>query len=186
MDRVSTVVNLVSAFTSEHVFVYLWIVGASMEFLTEAAMVVMLQGRKVVKINIEHTKELLGALVLIMLGESVITSTTTYTSYAAEGSQQKEYYEVLFLSFLLTFMYTLLYFNMQPAAKDHALRRFRLTGVLLLLFNKFLGLSLLTIGACIKLTVNTVAQEKKELSPFVANALFWKIICQPKAQRSCT
>lgn len=106
-----------------------------------------------------------------MLGESVITSTITYQPYAAEGSQQKEYYEVLFLSFLLIFMSTLLYFNMQPAATDHALRRSRLTGVLLFLFDKWLGLFFLTIDACIKLTVSTVAQEKNELSPFVANAL---------------
>lgn len=87
--RVSTVVYMVSAFTSEYVFVYLWIVGTTMEFLTEAAMVVMLQGRTLVKINIEHTKEGLGVLVLIMLGESVISSTITYKSYTAKGSQQK-------------------------------------------------------------------------------------------------
>ena len=169
---VSIVMFLMAALgpVSEKLFVLWWIAAALWEFCLEVGMVVFLQGDRLIKINIEHTKERLGVLVLVMMGETVITSTITYKSYAAEGTEETQYYTILSLSFLLIFMFTLLFFNMQPAPKDHALRRSKLTGVSLLMLNKLLGLSLLTIGACIKLSVHQVV-ENELLTPFLTNAL---------------
>ena len=117
--------------SSEHsLLIPLWVAAATWEFLSEVGLVVILKGDRLIKTNIEHTKERMGVLVLVMLGETVITSTITYKEFASEESTNKsQYYTVLTLAFLLIFMFLLLFFNMQPAPKDHALRRSRSTGV---------------------------------------------------------
>jgi hypothetical protein len=77
---------------------------------------------------------------------------------------------VLALSFVLVFMFTLMFFNGQPAPKDHALRRSRVRGSSLLVLNKTLGLPLLMIGVSIKLAVDAVAKGE-EMSEFGASIL---------------
>ena len=76
-----------------------------------------------------------------MLGESVISSTITIREYAndGEGSESTKYYSVLGLSFLLIFMFSLLFFNVQPHPKDHGLRRSRFFGISIMILNKWLG-----------------------------------------------
>ena len=96
-----------------------------------------------------------------MLGETVISSTITYREYAEEkGAESKKYYVVLTLSFLLIFMFCLLYFNVQPNPKDHALRRSRFFGTTAFVINKWLGMTLLMIGVSIKLVVEAVAKDE--------------------------
>jgi len=168
---VSCLLFLAAALLPEEYVGIVWSLAAAWEFFIEIGMVSLLQGTKLIPINIDHTNERLSVLVLIMLGETVITSTITYKSYAAEAEEQaktREYYTVMTLSFLLMFMYILLFFNQQPAPKDHGMRRSRLAGISLMLLVKLLGLSLLTMGACMKLSVNAVI-EGKALSPFISN-----------------
>jgi len=152
--------------------VYCWTAAAIIDYSTESFLTWVLPGTKLIPINIEHTKDRLGVLVLVMLGETVISSTITYREYAADSSIQEgtQYYIVLSLSFLLIFMFTLIFFNMQPAPRDHALRRSRLAGTLVLVLNKTLGLSLLSVGVSIKLAVKAVA-ENDALSRFASALL---------------
>lgn len=99
--------------------------------------------------------------VLVMLGETVISSTITYREFAEdEDTESRTYYIVLALSFLLIFMLCLLYFNVQPNPKDHGLRRSRFFGTSVLIINKWLGMTLLMIGVSIKLVVEAVAKDE--------------------------
>lgn len=110
-----------------------------------------------------------------MLGETVISSTITYREYAeAEGSESRQYYTVLAMSFLLIFMFTLLYFNVQPHSKDHAFRRSRFFGTSVMILNKWLGMTLLMIGVSIKMVVEAVA-ESKTMSDF-SNTLLTRAV----------
>jgi len=169
---VACLLFVAAALLPEEYVIVFWSLAAAWEFFIEVGMVSSLKGEKLIKINIDHTNERLGVLVLIMLGETVITSTITYKSYATEAEEEMdatEYYTVMTLSFLLMFMYILLFFNQQPAPKDHGMRRSLFSGICLMLLNKLLGLVLLTIGACMKLCVSAVI-EGDDLTPFVSNA----------------
>lgn len=101
-----------------------------------------------------------------MLGETVISSTITYRKYQRlEDVESNTYYIVLGLSFLLIFMFSLLFFNVQPHPKDHAFRRSRFFGISVMFLNKWLGMTLLMVGTSVKLVVQAVA-EKEALSAF--------------------
>lgn len=150
---------------------FAWGLVALLDHFMELWLPYFLPGNKLIPTNIEHTKDRLGVLVLVMLGETVISSTMTFREFAADANiQDNRYYVVLGLSFLLIFMFMLLYFNMQPAPKDHALRRSRIVGSIHLVLNKTLGLSLLSIGVSIKLAVEAVSIGE-DMSPFAGRLL---------------
>jgi hypothetical protein len=150
---------------------FFWI-AANLEFWGEVLLVNFLVGRRMVPINIDQTKERLGAMELVMLGESVLSVCMIYRELLAEGElvQDEEeemkdedmprrglqhYYLVLGYSFLLIFMFLLLYFHMQPSPGDHAFRRSRFHGTAVLFLHKILGLAYLSIGMSIKLVVES-------------------------------
>jgi low temperature requirement protein LtrA len=150
----------------------LWAVIACSEHFLEFWVPHFIPGDKLVPVNIDHTQDRLGVLVMVMLGETVISATITYReldhhSNAGDGSR---YYVVLMLSFLLIFMFMQLFFNAQPAPKDSALRRSRTLGSILVILNKTLGLTLLLIGVSIKIAVEAVT-EGEDLNRFAAHLL---------------
>lgn len=144
-----------------------WTVAFVLDLLMVPTVALCLPVAKLIPINIEHTKDRLGVLVLIMLGETVISSTMTYREYATERDvgESWRYYVVLGLAFLLIFMLTLLYFHVQPEPRDHALRLSKWLGTLLMLLNLIMGMTLLTLGVSIKLVVHAVAEDE-DLSTF--------------------
>jgi low temperature requirement protein LtrA len=146
-----------------------WAVTAALDWSTEFILSKALPGPKLLPVNIEHSKDRLGVLVLVMLGETVISSTISYREEvsAVDAEEQNQYYTVLVLAFLLIFMFCLIFFNMQPPVQHHAFRRSRLAGCTLLLLNKALGLALLCVGVCIKLAIQEIVEEeyKEEASP---------------------
>lgn len=149
-----------------------WI-AASLEFFGEAFMVYALKGNLLVPINIEHAKERLGAMELICLGETILSVTLIYREMMAEKEEELEeaterelslsysFYWVLGWSFLLIFMFLLLYFNMQPDPEDHALRRSRAHGTLLMILHKVMGLAFLAVGVSVKLVVESLLAEEE-------------------------
>lgn len=140
-----------------------WSLAAVLDWTSELGSLCALRGNRLIPIDIEHSQERLGVLILVMLGETVISSTITYRQAAKEqGEESSTYYVVLALSFLLIFMLTLLYFNVEPPPSYHAFRRSRLTGTLCLVINKLLGMALLVIGVCIKESVEAVAEGEEE------------------------
>ena len=151
----------------------LWF-AAIVEFFFEAVTSAFADGQKLVPVNIEQSKERLGALELIMLGETVLSVTLTYRELQQQqhddDSDEEQavlveastslYYWVLGLSFLLIFMFVLMYFHVQPAPSEHAFRRSRFRGTTLLIVLKALALALLTVGVSVKLVVEAVLEEE--------------------------
>jgi low temperature requirement protein LtrA len=146
-----------------------WI-AANLEFWGEVLLINVVEGRRMVPINIDQTKERLGAMELVMLGESVYSVCMIYRELLVKGEVQGEeeeetkdedmlrwglqpYYFVLGYSFLLIYMFLLLYFHMQPSPADHAFRRSLFHGATVLFLHKILGLVYLTVGTSIKLVV---------------------------------
>ena len=128
----------------------------------------------VVPINIEHSKDRLGVSCLVMIGETIISITMEYREHMEAGGLsdrvETPYYTLLALAFLLVFMFTLLYFNMQPPPALHAFRRSLPSGWSVLVLHKLMGLSLLAVGVAIKVAVSTVVEEE-ELTPFASRLL---------------
>jgi low temperature requirement protein LtrA len=149
----------------------LWM-AAGVETLAEIVLSQVLVGRRLVPINIDHTKERLGALVLVMLGETVLSVTITYRELKqeqqGEAHHHSNYYWALGLSFLLMFMFTLLFFHMQPSPAEHAFHRSRMHGTLTFVAHKILGLALLSVGVSVKLVVESVMdpEDNANISPF--------------------
>jgi len=136
--------------------------------------VVEIPRSSIVPINIEHSKDRLGVLCLVMIGETIISITIEYREHMEEGvlSEQVEesYYALLALACLLVFMFTLLYFNMQPPPALHAFRRSTTLGWAVLALHKLMGLALLAVGVAIKVAVSTVV-ENEQLTPFASKLL---------------
>jgi low temperature requirement protein LtrA len=151
----------------------LWI-AAFIESSTELFMIGLIDMNRLIPINIEQSKERLGALELIVLGETVSSVTNTYRELRSKErvatTEEAMYYWLLGLSFLLIFMFTLLYFHMQPAPDGHAFRRSRLHGTILFVAHKVLGLALLTVGVSVKLVVRSVVVNE-EMSPFASRLM---------------
>mmetsp|Transcript_23454 Transcript_23454/g.48691 ORF Transcript_23454/g.48691 Transcript_23454/m.48691 type:complete len:400 (+) Transcript_23454:194-1393(+) len=164
MVSITVVLFLVTAiftYNSHSLTRYVWIASAAVDLCTELPMLFFLSGRQLVPVNIEHSKDRLGVLVLVMMGETVISASVAYREYMEEGLgriETQNLYIVLVFSFLLVFMFTLLFFNMQPHPKDHAFRRSRVAGLGCLVLNKILGMTLLLVGVYIKLAVDSVAE----------------------------
>lgn len=159
--------------SSPVLFVCFW-AAALLEFCGEAFMMNMLSGRRMIPVNIDQTKERLGAMELVMLGESVLSVCIIYREFQAKreleegvGGEDKaviRFYYVLGFSFLLIFMFLLLYFHMQPSPTDHAFRRSRFHGTALLILHKVLGLTYLAVGTATKLIVEDVLEDQPEKS----------------------
>jgi low temperature requirement protein LtrA len=149
-----------------------WWIVVAIETLMEFTNMPFLRGTKLVPINIDKSKERLGCIVLIMLGESVLSGTILYREIKNEEGIQNEqgYVWVLTLAFLLVFMFTLIHFHMSPPAADHAFRRSRIHGCLLLICYRLLGLALLAVGVAVKLFVLAVVEDE-ELTPFASRLM---------------
>lgn len=170
---------LVAASTSSDKYAKsgLWM-AALIELFGESLFIFVLRGPRLVPVNIEHTKERLGALELIMLGETALSVTITYRELDQEGiigNAKTRYYWVLVLSFLLIFMFCLLYFHLEPKPQNHAIRRSRMHGILLMILHKLLGLALLTMGTSVKLVVEAVILQEETTSKFVYRCLGWGV-----------
>ena len=109
----------------------------------------------VTPVNIEHMKDRQGCFILVVLGETVVSSIITFKSAQGTGVEGR-YYLTSALSFLMIFSFTLLYFHLQPAPQDNAMRKSRSRGILLYQCTILLGASLLCAGVGVKLIVDAV------------------------------
>jgi low temperature requirement protein LtrA len=143
-------------------------VAVLIELATEFSMTFALIGTSLVPINIEHVKDRLGVLLLVMLGETVISSTIEYRRLveAEEIHDYGDYYWVLGWALVIVFFYTLLYFAMSPPPALHGFRRSRNHGCLLLICHKFMCGSVLAVGVAVKLTIEAVINQEESLSDF--------------------
>ena len=127
---------------------------AIVETLIVGSIIRFLRKEDMIPINIEHTKDRLGTMVLIMLGETVVSVSIQYR-LLQKGSIliMERYYWTTGYSFLLIFTFTLLYFHMQPSPSTNGFHRSRLRGLLLLQSHKLLGMTLLSIGVAVRMMI---------------------------------
>lgn len=152
-----------------------WTISGFVECMLEVILSIFVTGRKLVPVNVEHSTDRLGVLVLVMLGETVVSATMTYREREKEDSGEVQaeaflYYQVLAYSFLIIFMFCLLYFHLQPPPALNAIRRSRQAGITMLLCTKALGLVLLAVGVSIKQIVRFVS-EGESVIPYFTSAL---------------
>lgn len=150
-------------------------VGLGLEFI----LCFSLKPGEMVPDNIEHAKDRLGVLLLVMIGETVISTTIEYRRLVEEEDFEDTnkaigYYWILFSALVLVFSYSLLYFRVSPPPAYHAYRRSRTHGCLLLLIHKLLCGSVLAVGVAVKLTIHTFFAEEEEqeqslLTPFTSS-----------------
>lgn len=157
--------------------VLLW-VAVLVEAFLEFIVVYNLSRDELVPVNIEHSKDRLGILLLVMLGETIISTTIEYRRLAEkeEIPDYAAYYWVLFWALVLVFFYTLLFFAMTPPPSQHAFRRSKLRGCLLLISHKLLCGSVLAVGTGVKLTIEAVAAQE-ELTDFCVNLMSASVGC---------
>ena len=75
---------------------------------------------------------------------------------------------------MLTFMFTLLYFHLQPPIHEHALRRSIFHGIGFYIAHKALGLVLLAMGVAVKLHVETLLL-REPVSEFAAKLMGYSV-----------
>jgi hypothetical protein len=150
----------------ERAGIFLWI-AVLIELFSEFIMAFSLRRADMIPINIEHTKDRMGILLLVMLGETVISATIEYRRLTEEEEIENlsDYYWILFWALVLVFFYTLLFFAMTPPPAFHAFRRSRLHGCTLIVVQKILCGCVLAVGAGVKLTIEAVTKQE-ELTDF--------------------
>lgn len=123
---------------------YLWVVAALVTYGTGALTFRLSHVR--LPVNVAHFAERHGLYVTLNLGESIIVLAT------ATERLDSDHYLVVFLGFVLVFSVQLLYYETQPDAPgDHALRASIERGRFFVSSHFFLILSLIGIGAGLKL-----------------------------------
>jgi hypothetical protein len=151
--------------------------GTATEFFGEMFLMKLTEGRRLLPINIEQSKERLGALELIMLGETVLSVCIIYREFHSSTKDAQAYYWILGFSFLLIFMFLLFFFHMQPSPEDHAARRSRHHGVALYLLHKTLALTFLAVGTSVKVVVNCYLNEEPSLPRFGTSLFGYSVGC---------
>jgi low temperature requirement protein LtrA len=132
-----------------------------------------------IPINIDHINDRCGVLLLVMLGETVISATIDYRQVVSSANILKfatEYYWVLFWALFLVFFYSLLFFAIIPPPEFHAARRSRILGCMLAVTHKLTCTSALAVGACVKMTIEAVV-EQEDLSDFAINLMSVSVGC---------
>ena len=142
----------------------LWGVAALVTQLYEPIMAHVLAGEALVPINIEHSTDRYNCLVLVALGENVVSATLAYRDLAVDD-RVGAYYTVSGLSFLMSFSFLLLFFALQPSREDHAFRRSRRAGLSILYLHRGLGGALIGVSVGTKVVVAHVVEPTQALLP---------------------
>mmetsp|Transcript_3014 Transcript_3014/g.5670 ORF Transcript_3014/g.5670 Transcript_3014/m.5670 type:complete len:470 (+) Transcript_3014:270-1679(+) len=124
---------------------------------------VRIKHSELVPINIDHYADRLGAMVMVVLGESIVSAIINYNKLS-ESQRTTEYYEAMALTLLLTYAVGLIYFSLQPPRDLHALRRHSYSGIGFLLLHMVLAISLLAMGVGIKFIIDAVINPDSEES----------------------
>jgi low temperature requirement protein LtrA len=161
-----------------HSILFLWM-AALLELSFEFLLSFNVNREDLVPINIDHINDRCGVLLLVMLGETVISATIEYrrvTSSANILNFATEYYWVLFWALFLVFFYSHLFFAIIPPPEFHAARRSRILGCALAVTHKMTCTSALAVGACVKITIEAVV-EQENLSDFAVDLMSTSVGC---------
>lgn len=111
-----------------------------------------------IMINIDHISDRQGCMVMVMLGESIVSATVRYRSLDV-SSRSFDYYGSMALNTVLVFCLALLYYHMQPPREYHAARLSKKRGILAMYAHVGLFPSFLAVGVGVKLIVSTVTAD---------------------------
>ena len=100
-----------------------------------------------------HTRARLTSLVLVTLGETVVTSMVRFQNAVASTEQWSTYGWTVGLCLVVVFAMMLLYVQMLPSLRDDAMNRSTLAETLLFVQHKLLGMALLAVGVGLRRTM---------------------------------
>eukprot|EP00039_Didymoeca_costata_P020511 m.341530 g.341530 ORF g.341530 m.341530 type:complete len:449 (+) comp20169_c0_seq1:208-1554(+) len=118
-----------------------------------------------IPVHVDHSNERKGCVVMVILGESVVSSVLNYHVRRKTVIVKDEYLGALALTMLLLFCLGLIYYGVNPPRELHALKRGRVPALTFLLVHYCLFWSLLLIGVGIKQIMDVVFNEKDHI-PF--------------------
>ncbi|CAK4088866.1 unnamed protein product [Aphanomyces euteiches] len=116
--------------------------------------------------NIDHMNERYGCLVMVVLGESIVSIIINFHDPALLTLRV---FFMMHLALLVIFSMALFYFTIQPPREFHAMRRSRYTGIAFGWMHLPLFPSLLAIGVSLKLVTAAVLADK----PLLASHTWW-------------
>ena len=133
---------IIAAAVFDVVYLYLFVASVELGALGRAS---------VVPVNIEHLADREGCFVMVVLGESVVSSIQEYRKKRTPGSGEgdRSYVWVTAVCLALPFALALVYFGVAASRKVHALRRSMLTGCAFLTSHTVLCAALLVAGAAL-------------------------------------
>mmetsp|Transcript_21397 Transcript_21397/g.41955 ORF Transcript_21397/g.41955 Transcript_21397/m.41955 type:complete len:452 (+) Transcript_21397:202-1557(+) len=119
-----------------------------------------LSTRSGVPINKDHIQERLGCMLMVILGESVMSSVMSYHKVSHKPSA---YYSGMALTLTITFAVAVMYFAVVPPKEFSAFRRSTITGVSLVVAHWVLFLSLTALGVGIKLYIAVILERDEDI-----------------------
>mmetsp|Transcript_3972 Transcript_3972/g.5786 ORF Transcript_3972/g.5786 Transcript_3972/m.5786 type:complete len:456 (-) Transcript_3972:2448-3815(-) len=131
-----------------------------------------LPAKALVPLNIDHQADRSGCLVMVILGESVVSCTINFHSLTEE-ERTHAYYQAMGLSLLVSYLLGMLYFTAKPPRVMHAIRRARYTGVLFVISHCVLANALLLMGVGTKFIMDAVLSEKDVSRPIISIEKVW-------------
>ncbi|GBG25538.1 Hypothetical Protein FCC1311_017572 [Hondaea fermentalgiana] len=104
-------------------------------------------------VNIDHLQNRLASLIMLVLGESVLSAVTSHHNVEDKSTL---YYAAMTLSIAVNFGNALVYFAIVPPRKFNALRRSPFAGVGYMTTHWALGLAFLTLSVAVKLSTDVI------------------------------
>jgi low temperature requirement protein LtrA len=118
-----------------------------------------------IPLNIDHSAERFSCLVMVVLGESIVSALFDYHRRGLDPADTPKYLQAMALSLSLTFGFGLIYFAVQPPRVEHALRRSRFCGMGYLFGHLLLSTSLLAVGVGVKLAMRSILEDIQNAAP---------------------
>ncbi|KAH9087018.1 hypothetical protein Ae201684P_000432 [Aphanomyces euteiches] len=118
-----------------------------------------------IPMNIDHYKERMGSLVMLTLGEAILSA---IIGFKDPSLLTVRYFIMMELALLVLFSMAMFYFAMQPSREFHALRRSLALGTAFTYLHIVLFPALLAMGVSLKFITNSVLKNESLDSTHVA------------------
>lgn len=148
-----------------------WTVVVLIEATAPLSTVLLLDRSKIVPINIDHMVDRTNAFIMIVLGESLLSSMIKYGSIPGEA-RTGTFYACMSGVLLMAFSIGLLYYNVQPPRSASAFRRSHVRGFLVYFVTMFLSTAILLLSVGVKLCMHAITHNEAGIAPGDAWKMF--------------
>ncbi|KAA8493318.1 hypothetical protein FVE85_8763 [Porphyridium purpureum] len=111
-----------------------------------------------VPLNIDHCAERFSCMLLVILGESIVSCVINYRDLP-QDARSYTYYAVMALTLLMVFALALIYYMLLPPRAIHAMRRSVVTGSAFVLMHQIMLCALLGMGVGVKFVMIAVTDD---------------------------